>query len=154
MILKITYFILLSLIIIIYCKNDYILSSGSFTDKKEYYFKGELTFSSSSFKPEDYNITFQNKTTLYPIKNLSLEINLQCNEIVNIKITDKNNKRWEPLFTPNQLYKEKIKKCENKISLKDYGLNFTTLINKTFNFKLTKNKNTIINSEQSNFLFS
>ena len=154
MILKITYFILLSLIIIIYCKNDYILSSGSFTDKKEYYFKGELTFLSSNFKPEDYNITFQNKTTLYPIKNLSLEINLQCNEIVNIKITDKNNKRWEPLFTPNQLYKEKIKKCENKISLKDYGLNFTTLINKTFNFKLTKNKKTIINSEQSNFLFS
>ena len=153
MISKITYSILLSLIIITHSKNDYTLSSGSFTDKKEYYFKGELTFS-SIFKPEDYNITFQNKSTLSPIKNLSLEINLQCNEILNIKITDKNNKRWEPLFTPNPLYKEKIKKCENTKSLKDYGLNFTTLPNKTFNFKLTKNKKIIINSEESNFLFT
>ena len=153
MISKIIYSILLSLIIITHSKNDYTLSSGSFTDKKEYYFKGELTFS-SIFKPEDYNITFQNKSTLSPIKNLSLEINLQCNEILNIKITDKNNKRWEPLFTPNPLYKEKIKKCENTKSLKDYGLNFTTLPNKTFNFKLTKNKKIIINSEESNFLFT
>ncbi len=153
MISKIIYSILLSLIIITHSKNDYTLSSGSFTDKKEYYFKGELTFS-SIFKPEDYNITFQNKSTISPIKNLSLEINLQCNEILNIKITDKNNKRWEPLFTPNPLYKEKIKKCENTKSLKDYGLNFTTLPNKTFNFKLTKNKKIIINSEESNFLFT
>ena len=151
---KITYFLILSLILIIHSKNDYILSSGDFTDKKQYYYKGELTFTSSTFKPEDYNIKFQNKTTLFPIKNLSLEIDLQCNEILHIKITDKNKKRWEPLFTPNPSYKEKIQKCENTTSLKDYGLNFTTLINNTFTFKLTKNKKTIINSQESNFLFS
>ena len=65
--------------------------------------------------------------------------------MIHIKITDKNKKRWEPLFTPNPSYKEKIQKCENTTSLKDYGLNFTTLINNTFTFKLTKNKKTIIN---------
>ena len=152
--LKISYFLLISLTYLISCKNDYSLSSGSFTDETQYCFKGELLYSSSTFKPEDYNIEFQNKSSLSPIKSLSLEIDLQCNEILHLKITDKDNKRWEPLFTPIQSYKEKVSKCKKELSLKNYGFNFTTVKDEIFKFYLTKDSNIIINSEDANFLFS
>ena len=104
-------------------KNDYFLREGKYLDPKETKFEGILEFQSSNFDPNEYNISFQNDSNLEPIKNLKINIDLECNEIIHLKLTDKDNERWEASnYTISNEYKKKIKNCKSTIPLKSNGI--------------------------------
>ena len=148
----ILFFILL--ITFIKTKNDYILKQGSFSDDKQSHFTGILQFNSEKFNPSDYNINFNNESNIIPIKELKLEIDLECDSTVHMKITDSSNKRFENDLIPDPKYLEKIKNCKNTKSLSDFGFTFTTQEKEIFTFNLKSNNTEILSSKDANFLYS
>ena len=133
-------------------KNDYILKQGNFSDDKQNHFSGILQFNSEIFNPSDYNIEFNNGSNIIPIKELKLEIDLECDSTVHMKITDLSNKRFENDLIPDPKYLEKIKTCKNTKSLSDFGFTFTTQEKETFTFNLKSNDIEILSSKDKNFL--
>ena len=88
--------------------NNYQLSNAKFTDDKKNKFTADLKFE-GSYSPSGFkDVKFQNPNSLTPIKELSILIELQCDEMIHIKITDKNNKRWESPYSISDTYQSKI----------------------------------------------
>ena len=89
--------------------NNYYLSNPKFTDDLKSKFTADLKykgpFSLSGFE----NINFQNPNSLTPIEDLSILIELQCDEMIHIKIIDKNKERWESPYSIMILIKQKLK---------------------------------------------
>ena len=135
-------------------KNDYILTEGSFSDEKKSHFKGTLKYNSDKFNPSDYNIEFNNITNFFPIKDLKLEIDLECDSIIHLKINDKLEDRFENKLIPSSNYMKKTKEYKNTKSLEDFGFTFTTKPNEIFTFNLKSNETNILTSKNGNFLFS
>ena len=148
--------ILLSILLISFTetKNDYIIENGKFTDQKKSHFSGILKYNSDSFNPSDYNIEFNNGSNIIPIKELKLEIDLECDSTVHMRITDLSNKRFENNLIPDLKYLEKIKKCNNTKSLSDFGFTFSIEEKETFTFNLKSNDIEILSSKNTNFLYS
>ena len=97
--------------------NNYQLSNAKFTDDKKNKFTADLKFE-GSYSPSGFkDVKFQNPNSLTPIKELSILIELQCDEMIHIKITDKNNKRWESPYSISDTYQSKISSCSNTKSL-------------------------------------
>ena len=144
------------LIPFILSKNDYYLTNWKYLDKHKTKFEGILEYKNNKkFNPEDYNITFQNESSLFPINKLRINIDLECNEIIHIKLTDNEKERWNPSnYTISSTYKNKIKKCKNIIPLKSNGIIINENKNEPFSFKIIKNKETILTTEKANLLFS
>ena len=139
-------------------KNSYQITEANYTDDKKSHFEATLKFN-GTLNIKDYEgITFQNTTKLKDelITNLKLNIDLECDEIIHIKITDSEKKRWDPsLYTISDKYKDKISKCKNTKSLLEKGFSISYNKNKTsFSYKLTYNNEIILNSNNSNFLFT
>ncbi len=144
------------LIPFILSKNDYYLTNWKYLDKHKTKFEGILEYKNNKkFNPKDYNITFQNKSSIFPINKLTINIDLECNEIIHIKLTDNEKERWNPSnYTISSTYKNKIKKCKNIIPLKSNGIIINENKNEPFSFKIIKNKETILTTEKANLLFS
>ena len=144
------------LIPFILSKNDYYLTNWKYLDKYRTKFEGILEYKNNKvFNPEEYNINFQNKSSLFPIKKLRINIDLECNEIIHLTITDNDKERWNPSnYTISPNYKKKIKKCQNIIPLKSNGIIINENQNEPFSFKIIKNKETILTTEKGNLLFS
>ena len=134
--------------------NDYKLLEGDFIDDLKSKYKGILQYS-GQFSPLDFeNVTFQHPESLIPIQNLSISIELECDEIIHIKITDKENKRWESPYSISDSYQKKVKECNNTKSLSDVGFNINSVLNEKLYFYLTLENDTILTSENSRFIFS
>lgn len=149
-------FIVFFLIRISLQKNNYILKDYKYIDDKQSHLQGTLEFE-GEFKPEEYEgITFQNSTSelLTPIKSLTVSVDLECDEIIHIKVLDKEKTRWEVPYSISDSYKEKVKSCTNTKSLKDIGFTFQEDKTNPFTFKLSSNDEEYFNSEETNFLYS
>ena len=134
--------------------NDYKLLEGDFIDDLKSKYKGILQYS-GQFSPSDFeNVTFQHPESLIPIQNLSISIELECDEIIHIKITDKENKRWESPYSISDSYQKKVKECNNTKSLSDVGFNINSVLNEKLYYNLTLENDTILTSENSRFIFS
>ena len=135
--------------------NDYLLQKGEFIDELKSNFRGELSYN-GTFSPSDFeNVNFQNPNSLTPIQTLSISIDLECDEIIHIKITDKDNKRWESPYTISESYTSKVAECKNTKSLEDVGFYIYSVIGEKFYYYYhTDDDNTILTSENSRFLFS
>ena len=138
-------------------KNDYVLKDFSYTDDKQNHLTGTIEYTGEAFNPEDYtDIAFQEPTSpdLVPIKSLGLDVSVECNSILHVRITDKANDRWEPIETISDDYKAKIQTCENTKSLKDLGFSFTEDKTSPFTFSMTADNEVYFNSAETNFLFT
>ena len=139
-------------------KNSYEITDAKFTDDQKSHFEAYLKFNGELNIKEYEGISFQNTTKLKDdlISNLKLNIDLECDEIIHIKITDSQKKRWDPsLYTISNKYKDKISKCKNTKSLLEKGFSISYNINKTsFSYQLIYNNETILNSNNTNFLFT
>ena len=134
--------------------NDYILLEGDFIDDLKSKYRGILQYT-GQFSPSDFeNVTFQHPESLIPIQNLSISIELECDEIIHIKITDKENKRWESPYSISDSYQKKVKECNNTKSLSDVGFNINSVLNEKLYYNLTLENDTILTSENSRFIFS
>lgn len=133
--------------------NNYQLSNAKFTDDKKNKFTADLKFE-GSYSPSGFkDVKFQNPNSLTPIKELSILIELQCDEMIHIKITDKNNKRWESPYSISDTYQSKISSCSNTKSLSDVGFNIETDSEKLV-YSLIKDNVKILTNEDSRFFFS
>ena len=111
-----------------------------------------------TFNPKDYTgITFQDSSSLdlVPIKLLHLDISVECDSILHLKITEKDKQRWDPTtYTISDEYKSKIKTCSNTKSLKDLGFSFTEDKTSSFTFSMTSENEVYYNSAETNLLFT
>lgn len=144
----------------IYTKNDYALENVEFCPLGNS-LTGDLTYKSASLNISDYNIPQIRNNNIELIKSLNLSVVLECNEILHIKITDKQNQRWEPPFIVDEKYKQEVAKCKSqeakKIkSLEDFGFSLSENYNTTFAFSLKnpKTNETFLQFENNNFLYS
>jgi alpha-glucosidase (family GH31 glycosyl hydrolase) len=147
-------FFLFTLISLSVSKNDYILIDGSFSDEQKSHYIGKLKYNLDKFNPLDYNIEFNNITNFFPINDLKVQIDLECDSIIHLIIKDISEDRFENKFIPSQKYQETIKKCKNTKSLEDFGFTFTTKLKEIFTFHLKSNETNILTSTGGNFLFS
>ena len=150
------YLIFYLLIPFIFSKNDYYLTNWKYLDIYRTKFEGILEYKNNNeFNAKDYNIIFQNESSLFPIKKLKINIDLECNEIIHLKLTDYEKERWNPSdYTISPNYKNKIKKCKNIIPLKTNGIIINEDKKEPFSFKIIKNQETILTTEKANLLFS
>jgi len=134
--------------------NNYYLSNAKFTDDLKSKFTADLKFN-GDFSPSGFkNVNFQNPQSLTPIEDLSILIELQCDEMIHIKIIDKNKERWESPYSISDSYQTKIKNCQNTKSLEDVGFNINMESGKQLYYYLVKENNKILTSENSRFFFS
>jgi lysosomal alpha-glucosidase len=128
----------LTILNIVYIKsqNYYKTIDTNYTDDKKDHIKGSLNYSISDFNIDDYNINNITNKNFSIIKELSLEVRLECEEILHIKITDKNNTRWEPPFLRDPNYIAKVDSCGGNTTLDDFGFKLGEGIG-DFNFTLT-----------------
>ena len=152
------YIFLLSILLIsVSCHNQYYLTNPEYSEDGSkfsgiLYFKGE-------FSPENYHYdwtTNNTKEILKPIERLNIRISLECDKYLHIYITDAVNKRWEQPFSISDSYKERIQKCVQTKSLKDFGLNINGDLTKPFYFSLTNplNNELIFTTENTDFIYS
>ena len=137
-------------------KNDYVLKSYSYEDPSQSHFVGYLEYK-GTFNPADYEgINWRNtSSSLSPIPNLKVDIKLECNEILHIKVTDANQLRWEPPFTISDDYKKEAEECNSTKSLSSYGFAFKGNQNQPFSFSLTSSDGEkYFDSENVHFLYS
>ena len=137
-------FFLFTLISLSVSKNDYILIDGSFSDEQKSHYIGKLKYNLDKFNPLDYNIEFNNITNFFPINDLKVQIDLECDSIIHLIIKDLSEDRFENKFIPSQKYQETIKKCKNTKSLEDFGFTFTTKLKEIFTFHLKSNEKNIL----------
>ena len=149
--------ILLLLLGVFSYKNDYILKDFSYTDEKKNHLTGTIEYT-GTFNPKDYTgITFQDSSSLdlVPIKLLHLDISVECDSILHLKITEKGKQRWDPTtYTISDEYKSKIKTCSNTKSFKDLGFAFTEDKTSSFTFSMTSENEVYYNSAETNLLFT
>ena len=137
-------------------QNLYELTDPKFLDELKSHFEGKLVFqgvlNSSDYEGIEFlNSTFEKEL----ISTLKLNIDLECDEIIHIKITDLNKKRWDPSnYTISNKYKEKISKCKNTKSLLEKGFELSYDNKKSFSYKLKYNNEIILDSNNTNFLFT
>ena len=150
-------FLLFILLIYISCHSQYYLTNPEYSEDGSK-FSGILFFK-GEFSPENYHYdwtTNNTKEILKPIERLNIGLSLECDKYLHIYITDAINKRWEQPFSLSDSYKEKIQKCDQTKSLKDFGLNISEDLTKPFYFSLTNplNNELIFTSENSDFIYS
>ena len=151
------FLLLITLFISISCHSQYYLTDPEYSiDGTKFsgilYFKG-------SFDPSNYNINWTSDNVqelLTPIEKLNIQISLECEEYLHIKVVDALNKRWEPDFTISDTYKEKIKTCSQTKTLKDFGLYISEEMTEPFYMSLTNPETgeLIFTTENADFLYS
>lgn len=150
-------FLLLLFVFVSSYKNDYILTYFEYKDEIKSHLTGTLVYK-GEFNPDDYEgINFQNKTSnlLVPIKELTIDISLECDSVLHVKVVDKNNKRWEVPHSISESYKDKVSKCQNTKSLTDIGFHFQEDKTSPFTFYLTSSDSLVYYStEDTNFLYT
>ena len=73
--------------------------------------------------------------------------------ILHIKIKDKHKNRFEPNLTDTN-YINKLSKHQQRLNLKDFGIEFPENISDKFTFNLTHNNKPYFGFALNNFLFS
>ena len=153
---QISFFLLISLIYSVYSYNQYYLTNPVYSEDGSsfsgiLYFKGE-------FDPDKYHYDWTNSSSelLNPIERLNIQISLECDEALHIRIVDALNKRWEQTQTICDEYKTYIKTCSNTKTLKDIGLYINEDMTTPFYFYL-KNIITdelIFTTNNTDFIYS
>ena len=137
------------------CHSQYYLKEGGYIEDGRAY-SGVLEFV-GEFNADDYHYDWNNKTTylLDPIKELKLEITLECDTYLHFYITDKNKGRWEPVKKSDQ-YSEYIKTCSREKTLKDFGLEINEDPEKPFYVSLTNKESgeLIFTTENTDFVYT
>ena len=145
------------LLISISCYSQYYLTDPEYSEDGSLfsgilYFKGE-------FDPNNYHYdwTYNNtKDLLTPIERLNIQISLECDKYLHIKVVDALNKRWESPLSISDSYKEKTKTCSQTKSLKDFGLNISEEMSEPFYFSLSNPETgeLIFTTENTDFIYS
>ena len=152
---RILIFISLILFFSVSCHNQYYLKEGSYKDDGRAY-GGILEFV-GDFNADDYHYDWTNKTShhLKPIKELKLEISLECDKYLHFYVTDQNKARWEPI-KPSDQYTEYIKTCTREKTLKDFGLEINEDPEKPFYVSLTNKESgeLIFTTENTDFVYT
>ena len=151
---------LLLLLIIISAKNQYYLSSYSFSNNGAI-FNGTLSFK-GEFSPSDYHYDWtRNSDLLVPIKHLYIKISLECDKYLHFYITDANQERWEHPYSISDSFKEKIKQCsksdnKNLKNLTQFGLYINENPEEPFYISLTNpnTKEIIFTTQNTDFLYT
>ena len=152
---QILIFISLILFLSVSCHSQYYLKEGGYIEDGRAY-SGVLEFV-GEFNADDYHYDWNNKTTylLDPIKELKLEITLECDTYLHFYITDKNKGRWEPVKKSDQ-YTEYIKTCSREKTLKDFGLEINEDPEKPFYVSLTNKESgeLLFTTENTDFVYT
>ena len=151
----ILFLILCILFLSISCHSQYYLKEGVYKDNYRT-FIGTLEFI-GDFNAGDYHYEWNNVTTslLTPIKELKLEISLECDKYLHFYVTDKNEERWEPI-KKSEGYSEKLKTCTKLKTLDDFGLIISEDPEKPFYVSLTNKESgeLIFTTENTDFLYT
>jgi alpha-glucosidase (family GH31 glycosyl hydrolase) len=102
-------------------QNYYKVSSSNYTDDKKNRILGSLSYSKSDFNIDEYKIDPIRNKNFDIIKELSLDVRLECNDILHVRITDQYKLRWEPPFLRDPSYLAQIDSCEGDRTLDDFG---------------------------------
>ena len=152
---RIKFLISLILFISISCHNQYFLREGEYKDDGRKY-EGILEFQ-GDFNANDYHYDWTNRTShlLKPIRELKLEITLECDKYLHFYVTDKNEARWEPLSTCDQ-YTERLKTCPKEKTLNDFGLYISENKEEPFYLSLTNKESgeLIFTTENTDFIYT
>ena len=129
------YFALLCVISICLCNNKYTLSNVKYSDSsRKNEIIADLTFSSENFDPSQYSCSqLRNPNNIKLISDLSLSLSLEYDDIVHVKITDKNKQRWEPKDIVSLNYKSNLRNFKGNKTFDNFGF---TLYNDSFGFEL------------------
>ena len=98
--------------------NDYTVSSYNYYDGKTG-LMAKIKYTKEKFKFKDYSISPKNnKTSAKLIRNLILNIKLECDGIIHFEIYDEENNRFRPNLT-DESYINKINNCKQNLNLDD-----------------------------------
>ena len=132
--------------------NDYTVSSYNYYDGKTGLI-AKIKYTKEKFKFKDYSISpKKNKTSAKLIRNLILNIKLECDGIIHFEIYDEEKNRFRPNLT-DESYLKKIKNCKHNLNLDDIGFQLSK-INKQFYFSIEKNSNKILSLNPKRFLYT
>ena len=155
---KIKLYCLLLLSVNILSKNQYYLSNPTYSDDGSS-FSGILSFK-GDFSQSDYHYDWtKTSDLLIPIKQLNIQISLECSEYLHIYITDALEERWEHPFSISEEYKEKKKECsgqKTQKNLTEFGLYISENYDEPFYISL-KHPTTgelIFTTENTDFLYT
>lgn len=110
-----------------------------------------LVYNQNDFNIDEYKIKELRNKNIDLIRELSVSAKIELDDIFHIKITDKNNQRWEAPEIIDPAYIDKEKKYQSTVSFNDYGFTYTA---NPFSFKLTKNGEAYYTWGEGNFFFS
>ena len=134
------------------CHNEYIISNITY-NKDKTSVTAELTFNSSSLNITHYNIfPLKNESMIKLIRNLSLEIYIECDSILHFIIKDKQKQRFTPNVTDTNYLKYKDS-CKHNINFNELGL-ILSKENQIFSFELRDNNHSYYSLNTNNFLFT
>ncbi len=152
-------FTLLTLIALVTSTNNYYLSDPKYSEDGAK-FTGTLTFK-GDFSARDYAYDWTNRNSelLKPIEKLNIEIALECNTFLHIRVTDPANDRWENPYSIAESFKQQVEQCSKKasdISLKDFGLEISEDTENPFFIKYTNPEDgeEIFTTEGTDFLYT
>ena len=96
---------------------------------------GTLLYESpNTFNPSEFSCSqLRNPNNIKLITNLSLSLSLEYDDIIHVRITDRNNIRWEPKNVLNPKYEPMLSSYHPKKSLANFGFR---LYNNSFGFEL------------------
>ena len=115
--------------------NKYTISKVKYADSsRKNEIIADLTFSSENFDPSQYSCSqLRNPNNIKLISDLSLSLSLEYDDIVHVKITDKNKQRWEPKDIVSLNYKSNLRNFKGNKTFDNFGF---TLYNDSFGFEL------------------
>ena len=150
---------LLFLLIFISAKNQYYLSSSTFSNDGTL-FNGTLSFK-GEFSPSDYHYDWtRSSDLLVPIEKLFIQISLECGQYLHFYVTDATQERWENPYSISDSFKEKVKQCsekkEAKKNLTEFGLFISDNPEEPFYIYLInpKTKELIFTTQNTDFLYT
>ena len=96
---------------------------------------GTLLYESpNTFNPSEFSCSqLRNPNNIKLITNLSLSLSLEYDDMIHVRITDRNNIRWEPKNVLNPKYEPMLSSYHPKKSLANFGFR---LYNNSFGFEL------------------
>ena len=132
--------------------NDYVITSINYSESKTR-LTAKIKYNKEKFRFKEYSISPKNnKTNIKLIRNLILDIKLECDGIIHFQIYDEDNNRFRPNLT-DEAFINYTKKCKHNLDLNDFGLQISKP-NKPFYFSLELNSKKIFSLNPKRFLFT
>ncbi|MCQ2818335.1 MAG: hypothetical protein MJ252_13795 [archaeon] len=107
--------------------QEYFLTSREYVDEKQSHIKGILEYTSVNFNASQYEgIDWLNtsESSISVIRKLNIDIKLELDKVIHVKISDADNQRWEVPYTISDEYKKEAEEYKATKSLKDFGFEF------------------------------